>query len=204
MKILFVDDKTILLDGISKLLEKSAHELVEKTNSIDEALQYFEETEFDILISDFNLVDDNGLDLIRKVKKIYPGLKIIVLSMHDEAHLAEEIIKEGVDGYLLKKDSHHDLVEALETIDKGKVYLSDEINQILQKALDHNVEADLLTKKEHEVLQQIAENDDIGKIAEHLSVSKRTIESHRKRLFKKTKTSSNVGLLKYAYANNLI
>ena len=202
MKILLVDDKTILLDGISKLLEKSAHELVEKTNSIDEALQYFEETEFDILISDFNLVDDNGLDLIRKVKKIYPSLKIIVLSMLDEAHLAQEIIKD--DGYLLKKDSHHDLVEALETIDKGKVYLSDEINQILQKALNHNVEADLLTKKEYEVLQQIAENDDTGKIAEHLSVSKRTIESHRKRLFKKTKTSSNVGLLKYAYANNLI
>lgn len=204
MKILLVDDKTILLDGISNLLEKSAHELVENANSVDEALQYFEKTEFDILISDFNLVDDNGLELIRKVKKIYPCLKIIVLSMHDEAHLAEEIIKEGVNGYLLKKDSHHDLVEALETIDKEEVYLSDEINQILLKALDHNVDADLLTKKEYAVLKQLAENDDSVKIAEHLSVSKRTVDSHRKSLLKKTKTSSNVGLLKYAYANNLI
>ena len=204
MKILLVDDKTILLDGISNLLEKSAHELVEKANTVDEALQYFEETEFDILISDFNLVDDNGLELIRKVKKIYPCLKIIVLSMHDEAHLAEEIIKEGVNGYLLKKDSHHDLVEALESIDKGEVYLSNEINQILLKALDHNVGAGLLTKKEHEVLKEIADSDDTTIIAEHLSVSKRTVESHRKSLLKKTKISSNVGLLKYAYANNLI
>ena len=204
MKILLVDNKTILLDGISNLLEKSAIELVEKTNSVDEALQYFEETEFDILISDYNLIDDNGLELIRKVKKLYPNLKIIVLSMHDEAHLAQEIIKEGVNGYLLKKDTHHDLVEALESLDKGQVYLSDEIKQILIKALDHNAEADLLTIKEHEVLKHIANNDDTAKIAEHLSVTKRTVESHRKNLLKKTKTSSNIGLLKYAYANNLI
>lgn len=204
MKILLVDNKTILLDGISNLLEKSALELVEKAHSIDEALQYFEETEFDILISDFNLIDDNGLELIRKVKKIYPNLKIIVLSMHDEAHLAQEIIKEGVNGYLLKKDAHLDLVEALVSIDKEKVYLSDEINQIIIKALDNSNEDDLLTDKEHEVLKHIAENDDTDKIAECLSISKRTVEARRKSLFKKTKTSTNVGLLKYAYANNLI
>ena len=74
MKILLVDDQEILMDGIANLLSKSAYEVVEKANSVDEALSYFNETEFDILIADYNIVDDNGLILIRKVKQVYPGL----------------------------------------------------------------------------------------------------------------------------------
>ena len=105
---------------------------------------------------------------------------------------------------MLKKDSHHDLVEALATINKGEIYLSDEINQILTKALNHNTEIESLTKKELQILKLIADNYTISEIAKHLSVSERTVESHRKHLLIKTKTSSNVGLLKYAYANNLI
>ena len=204
MKILLVDDHAILLDGIANLLAKSAHDLIEKANTIDEALNYFAETAFDVLITDFNLVDDNGLTLIRKVKKIYPNLKIIVLSMHDEAHLVKEILKEGINGYVLKKDTHHDLVEAIEAVDKGKVYLSDDINDILINALKHKEETKLLTPREKEVLQFIASEYDTKKIAQELVVSEKTVETHRKNIFKKTKTSSVVGLLKFAYANNLI
>jgi len=204
MKILLVDDHTILLDGIANLLAKSAYDLIEKANTVNEALDYFKETEFDILITDFNLIDDNGLTLIRKVKKIYPNLKIIVLSMHDEAHLVKEILKEGVDGYVLKKDSHLDLVEALETVNKGKVYLSDDINKILLKSLHHDEETKLLTDREQEILRLIAEENTSKMIAEKLFISERTVETHRKNIFRKTKTNTVVGLLKFAYANHLI
>lgn len=204
MKILLVDDHAILLDGIANLLSKSAYELVEKANTVNEALDYFEKTEFDILITDFNLIDDNGLTLIRKVKKIYPNLKIIVLSMHDEVHLVKEILKEGVNGYVLKKDSHLDLVNALETVNKGKVYLSDDINKIILNSLQHNEESKLLTVRELEILKLIADENTSKMIAEHLFISERTVETHRKNIFRKTKTNSVVGLLKFAYANHLI
>ncbi len=204
MKILLVDDHTILLDGIAGLLSKSANELVEKANTIDEALSYFTETEFDILITNYNLIDDNGLALIRKIKKIYPGLKIIVLSMHDEAHLVKEILKESVDGYILKKDSHHDLVEVLESVNNGKLNLSNEINSILADSWQNGKEIKLITDQELDVLRLIAEEYSTERIAETLILSEKAVQTLRKDIFRKTKTSSNVGLVKFAYANNLI
>ena len=204
MKILFVDKQEILLDGIAKLLAKSAHDLVEKANTIDDALNYFSEAEFDILITDFNLVDDNGIELIRKVKRIYPKLKIIVLSMHDEAHLAKEILKGKVNGDVLDKESHFDLVDALETVDKGKVILNTDITNLITKSLSQNKTKQLLSAREKEVLKLISNDCSAREISEKLSVTEKTVEKHRKNIFKKTKTSSVVSLLKYAYANNLI
>jgi DNA-binding NarL/FixJ family response regulator len=204
MKILLVDDHSILLDGIARLLEKSINDLVAKANTINEALNYFNEADFDILITNFNLIDDNGLNLIRKVKSIYPNLKIIVLSMHDEAHLVEEISKNGVNGYLLGKDSHHDLIEALEAMDKSEVYLNDDIYKILYKALNQQKKKALLTKREAEVLKLISKDFSPKQIGDILAISEKTIDKHYKSICKKTKTSSLEGLLKYAYANNLI
>lgn len=202
MKILFVDDKAILLDGITKLLAKSTNDLLEKANTVDDALSYFSEAEFDILITDFNLVDDNGLDLIRKVKKIFPKLKVIVLSMDEEAHLAKEIIKEGVEA--LEKDSHYDIVEALEAVAKRKVVLSKEINKILTQAVTKNKNDKLLSEREKVVLKLISDDYTTDEIALTLTITEKTVENHRKSLYKKTKTSSVIGLLKYSYANNLI
>ena len=204
MKILFVDKQEILLDGIANLLAKSAHDLVENANTIGDALNYFSEAEFDILITDFNLVDDNGLALIRKVKKIYPKLKIIVLSMRDEAHLVEEILKNGSDNYVLENDTHHNLIEALDSIDKGKIILNEEINKILLGQASQSKKVKPLTAREKEVLRLISDEHSSKDIANELAISEKTVESHRKNIFKKTKTSSEIGLLKYAYANNLI
>ena len=204
MKILFVDKQEILLDGIANLLAKSAHDLVENANTIGDALNYFSEAEFDILITDFNLVDDNGLALIRKVKKIYPKLKIIVLSMRDEAHLVEEILKNGSDNYVLENDTHHNLIEALDSIDKGKIILNEEINKILLGQASQSKKVKPLTAREKEVLRLISDEHSSKDIANELAITEKTVESHRKNIFKKTKTSSEIGLLKYAYANNLI
>ena len=204
MKILFVDKQEILLDGIANLLAKSAHDLVENANTIGDALNYFSEAEFDILIADFNLVDDNGLALIRKVKKIYPRLKIIVLSMRDEAQLVEEILKNGSDNYVLEDDTHHNLIEVLDSIDKGKIILNEEINKILLGQTSQSKKVKPLTAREKEVLKLVSDEHSSKEIANELAITEKTVESHRKNIFKKTKTSSEIGLLKYAYANNLI
>lgn len=204
MKILLVDDQAILMDGIANLLSKSAYEVVEKAHSVDEALKYFNETEFDILIADYNIIDDNGLILIRKVKQIYPNLKIIVLSMHDETHLVEEILKDKINGQVIDKNAHHDLVEALNQIEKGKIQINKKINNIINHALKQGEESIKLTEKEDAVLKLIAINYTKKEIGHELSLSDRSVNTLCRNLFKKTKTSSIVGLLKFAYANNLV
>lgn len=204
MKILLVDDHALLLDGLSNLLAKSAHAVAETAKTVEDALNYFQETEFDILITDFNIIDDNGLILIRKVKQVYPNLKIIVLSMHDEAHLIQEILKEGIEGYVLKKETHHELVQALDSVKKGKIHLNDEINELIHNALNHKDETLKLTEKETEVLKLIANNHSKKGIATVMHLSDRAVNSICRNLFKKTKTSSIVSLLKFSYANNLV
>lgn len=204
MKILLVDNHEILLDGIAQLLSKSVNEVVERAKTIEDALEYFDTTEFDILIADYNVIDDNGLVLIRKVKQIYPNLKLIVLNMNDEAHLVEEILKEGTSSHKLSKKAHHDLSEALTAIKKGKIQISDKINTIIQHAVTQQNHSFNLTEKEQTALNLIARNYSKKEIGEEMKLSERSVNTVCRSLFKKTKTSSIVGLLKYAYANNLV
>lgn len=205
MKTVLIDDHTILLDGIRALLEKEEEIEVIATAATGEAgLALIQTHQPDLLITDFNLPGMDGLSLIRRVKKILPDIKIIVLSMHDETHLVKEILKEGVNGYVLKKDSHKELKEALQQIKSGKVFLSDEINKMLIKSLNFPDDNKLLTDREREILKLIAKEYSNKQIAEELFISERTVETHRKNIFRKTGTSSLVGLIKFAYANNLI
>ncbi|MEQ9305118.1 MAG: response regulator transcription factor, partial [Marinoscillum sp.] len=141
---------------------------------------------------------------VRRVKQKYPRMKIIVLSMHDEAHLIKEILKEGVDGYILKKDSQEELVSAVRAVANDKVYLSSDVNSMLMKGLNGTGEQKLLTDREREILKLISREYTNRDMAEELFISERTVETHRKNIFRKTGTNNLVGLIKFAYANNLI
>jgi len=203
MKILLVDDCTILLDGIANLLSKSANELVEKTNTINEALSYFEKTSFDIVITNYNRIDNSGLQLIRKIKKIYPSLKIIVLSMKDEAHLVEEVMKTKTDSTSNNR-TPHSLADALNSQLNGKFQLNEEISEILKNSSHTGKLKVKITSVEEEILRLIAEEHTDQQMAEILLIGEKAVRNHRKSIFRKTKTSSESGLLKYAYANNLL
>lgn len=205
MKVYLVDDHAILLDGVKSLLEEEENlEIVGQAGTGEEALEFIKRNEVDLLITDFHLPEMDGLSLIRLVKKISPKTKIIVLSMHDETHLVKEILKEGIAGYVLKKDSHLEMRKAIQTAAQGGVFLSQEINQMLIKSLNSPHEEKLLTDREREILKLIAKEYTNRNIAEELFISERTVETHRKNIFRKTKTNSLVGLIKFAYANNLI
>jgi DNA-binding NarL/FixJ family response regulator len=110
----------------------------------------------DILVTDYNLPDNDGLSLVRKVKRLCPEIKILVLSMHSEAHLVKEILKEGINGYVLKKDSKEELINAIYAVKKGNLYVSNEINKMLVRNLHQPDEQKLLTERESEILKLIA------------------------------------------------
>ncbi|MGB4973237.1 MAG: response regulator transcription factor [Cyclobacteriaceae bacterium] len=204
MKILLVDDHTILSDGVKSLLEKKDYEVVFQADSAERALDFLKKNEVDLMITDFNMPGMDGLSLIHLVKRINQNVKIIVLSMHDEVHLVKEILKAGVNGHVLKKDTQNELLQAIREVQAGKVFLSNDINRLLIVNLQNPDEGKLLTDREREILKLIAREFTNKQIAEELFISERTVETHRKNIFKKTATTSLVGLIKFAYANNLI
>jgi DNA-binding NarL/FixJ family response regulator len=205
MKIFLTDDHAMLLGGLIKVLSaEDDFEIIGTAGTVRETLDALTQKTPDLLITDYNLPDDDGLALVRRVKQKYPSIKIIVLSMHDEAHLVKEILKEGINGYILKKDSHNELVNAVYAVKQDKVYLSSDINSMLMKGLNGSEEQRLLTDREREILKLIAREFTNRDMAEELFISERTVETHRKNIFRKTGTNNLVGLIKFAYANNLI
>ncbi len=205
MRVFLVDDHAILLDGLVALLKTDEEmEVVGTAGTVAAAMDYLKMNHIDVLITDYNLPDDDGLSLVRKVKRQWPEIKILVLSMHNEAHLVKEILKEGINGYVLKKDSKDELIDALYAVKRGNLFVSNEINNMLVRNLHQPSEQKLLTEREREILKLIAKEYTNKMIAEELFISERTVETHRKNIFRKTKTNSLVGLIKFAYANNLI
>ena len=205
MKIFLVDDHTILLDGVRSMLSQQDDlEVVGQANNAEAALEFIKNNQVDLLITDFSMPGMDGLSLIRTLRRISSDIKIILLSMHDEVHLIKEILKAGVNGYVLKKDTHKELLDAVRDVRKGRVYLSSDVNKLLITNLENPDEGKLLTDREREILKLIAKEYTNRDIAEELFISERTVETHRKNIFRKTRTNSLVGLIKFAYANNLI
>ena len=149
-----------------------------------------------------------GIELARLVKKEFPAIKIITLSMNGEGSLVNQMIDESdISGYLLKNIGQTEFLNALNKIAAGGIYFSDEVLQEMLKASERKKETDeetKLTNREIEIVRLIEKEYSNKKIAEELFLSERTVETHRKNIFRKTKTNSVIGLIKYAYERKLI
>jgi len=204
-RLFLVDDHHIVLDGLKSMFDQdSGFTIIGTASNAEDAIKAIESNKPDILLTDYSLPGANGLDLCVQVKKKYPSVKRVILSMHDEGVLVKQILKEGVDGYLLKSIQQLELKNALLQIVKGMPYVSPEITRLILSDLSNDQPAELLSEREREILNLIAKENSNKQIAEKLFISERTVETHRKNIFRKTNTTSIVGLIKYAFANNLI
>jgi two-component system, NarL family, nitrate/nitrite response regulator NarL len=205
IKLLIVDDHRIVLDGLKSLFDQdNQFEIMGAASSAEEALRFLQSQIPDILLTDFRLPGLNGLELAMVVKQKFPSVKRVILSMHDEALLVKQILKEGIDGYLLKSIQQSELKMALHQIMSGYPYVSPEITRMVLADMNSGQPDELLSERERQVLNLIARECSNKQIAEKLFISERTVETHRKNIFRKTNTSSLVGLIKYAFANKLI
>ncbi|HZY78001.1 MAG TPA: response regulator transcription factor, partial [Cyclobacteriaceae bacterium] len=124
---------------------------------------------------------------------------------HDEAHIIKSVLKEGVEGYLLKNIQHSELKSAVRHVAQGLPYVSPEVTRLLMDEMNKpKDEPELLTDRELDVLRLIAKEFSNKEIADKLFISERTVETHRKNIFRKTKTSSLVGLIKFAYEHKMV
>ena len=205
IRILLVDDHQIVLDGLRSLLDKDpSFDVLGTFSDPQKALSYISTQTPDILLTDYSMPQMSGLELIKKANALHPGIKSVLLSMHDEPSVVKEAMKQGINGFLLKNIQQVELKEALRKIYTGLIYISAEITtQLLHQHIMNDGESKL-TERELEILKLITKEFSNKQIADKLNISERTVETHRKNIFRKTETSSLVGLIKYAYANKLV
>jgi two-component system, NarL family, nitrate/nitrite response regulator NarL len=204
IKILIVDDHGIMLDGIESLLKQHSHlRVIAKAVDANYGLAYLRREKVDILLTDYNMPEMNGLELLKQAKKIQPELKVIFLSMHEDANIVQEVIIAGADGFILKKYASLEIIRAIDFVTNGGQYYSPEIHKVLISALKDEDKEIELTEREVEILKLLAQEMTSKEIADKLFISERTIETHRKNMLRKTDSKNTIGLIKFAYMHGI-
>jgi len=210
IRILLVDDHKILRDGIRSLLKGyDDMEIVGEAADGRTAIRLVKELSPDVVIMDISMPDLNGIDATRKIIADNPNVHIIALSMHYDKQFISETFKAGASGYLIKDSAFDELEHAVRIVMDGKTYMNPQIASLVveslvgQSAPSRRKAFSLLTEREREVLQHIAEGKSTKQIATDLSVSAKTIESHRRQVMGKLNIRNVADLTKYAIREGL-
>ena len=208
IQVAIVDDHQIIIDGLISLL--SNHEEIQvvlSSNSAAAMLQLLATNKVDILLTDVMMPGMSGIELAKTAHKLYPALKIIALSMTGQAQTVSEMIEDSeIAGYLLKQSNAKELATAIQKVFDGGIYFQEDILKELESINTQNlpVRRVHITKRECQVIALI-ENDLSNKqIAEALSISLLTVETHRKNILRKTGAGNTLSLVKWAYKNNIL
>jgi DNA-binding NarL/FixJ family response regulator len=203
-QLMLVDDHRILLEGIkSLLLAEPDFEIVAEAPDARTALQMLAHAPIDLLVTDLSLPDTHHTDFLKSVQERHQGLKTLVLSMHDEPEIIRDVMKCGAQGYVLKRNSREELVKAIRNVLFGQTYLSPDVSLQLLQA-DSKAHSSSLTEREIEIVKLIAQELSNKQIADKLFISERTVESHRKNIFRKAGAHSVVGVMKYALEHKIL
>lgn len=199
--IIIIDDHPLIIEGIKIILAESERfQIVAATNSWEELQLKFSQS-FDILILDLNVGGQNLLNKIEYIRQFQPNIKILVFTSYNSPTMVKKAFDLHVDGFLLKDAAHDELVLALETISNDEIYIGKSVARLKQyepKMVinDKFVEKENLSKRELQIAQLLAQGIDNEKIAEQLFISKHTVHTHRKSIFKKLNIHSLVELMK--------
>jgi two-component system, NarL family, nitrate/nitrite response regulator NarL len=210
IKIFILDDHQMLIDGLKALLvSDSQFEITGTSTNGKTALELISKNPPNIVLTDINMPEMDGIEFTRAVRKKYPQIKVLALSMFGEKSTISEILDAGASGYILKNTGKEELINALLKISSGGMFFSDEISAEMMKTLSERgqkkeEEKIHLTEREKEIIQLIAKEYSNAQIGEKLFISERTVETHRKNIFRKANTKTIVGLIKFAMENKLI
>ncbi|MBI3805151.1 MAG: response regulator transcription factor [Nitrospirae bacterium] len=207
IKILIADDHTIVRQGMRRLLEGYPDlEVVGESQDGDETVAAAERLAPELVIMDISMPGFSGLEATRKIKKKYPAIKIVILTVHAEKEYIFQILQSGASGYLLKGSPIEELVTAIRAVDRGESYLSPPVSKSIIESYvtgrgvraQTAVKSQSLTTREREVLRLIAEGHTSKSIAGRLSLSSKTIETHRSHIMQKLNIHNAAGLIRYA------
>ncbi len=207
LQILIVDDHQILLDGIEAMLHGVGDfKVIGKCSDGNTALNFLSENPVDVLLTDLYMPKMTGMELTQKVKKRFPNVKVLALSVSYDVSIVHDLIDAGISGFIIKTIGRDELIEAIKTIAQGNIYFSREVSNEILRSLSNRTEEEVyhLTEREIEIVKLIAQELSNAEIANKLCISERTVETHRKNIYRKTNTKTIVGLIKYAVEHKLI
>jgi DNA-binding NarL/FixJ family response regulator len=207
MRILIADDHTLVRAGLTSLIARLPEmEVVAEAADGRQALRMVRDLQPDIVLMDIAMPGLNGLESAERIHGIHPKIKIIILSMHASEEYVAQALKAGASGYLLKDAATAELEMALKSVSMGQFYLSPAISrQVVDNFLRGGPTGlDLLTPRQREILQLIAEGKGTRDIAEILHLSVKTVETHRAQLMDRLDIHDVAGLIRYALKKGLI
>lgn len=197
-RILVVDDHPMVIEGMKAILQQIS--FVELTGTADNsflALELVEAFHPDLVITDINLPEINGIELTSRIKKKFPSVKVIGMSTFNDRSYISQMIQSGADGFLVKSASKEEIEKAIPLVMDGQMYLSVDVNMNKQekKSLANQP---VITRREKEILLLIADGLTNPQIAQKLFISLNTVDTHRKNLLAKFETNNTASLIKLA------
>ncbi len=211
IKVLVADDHTILRQGIKALLDnQEGIEVVGEAKDGREAIKLIEELLPDVILMDIAMPGLNGAEATRRIKKKFPKMKVLVLTMYANEEYISQTLNAGANGYLVKETAFQDLITAIKAVYRGEAFMSPSISKkvmnsyIQQDRGDKKKICEILTTREREILQLIAEDNSSKKIAETLFISPKTVETHRTHIMDKLNIHNRSGLIKYAIRKGMV
>jgi DNA-binding NarL/FixJ family response regulator len=205
VRILLVDDHALVRQGLLSLLERESFSVVGQASDGLEAFELCRSLNPDIVVMDISMPSQNGLNAAREIHK-YSSSKVILLTQHSEDMYIADALEAGVAGYVLKSQASSDLIHAIRQVAGGQVYISPGISGAVLSAYRSRIDKknDVLTLRERQVLQLIAEGKSTRDVASLLFISVKTAETHRTRLMQKLDIHETAGLVRYAIRRGLV
>lgn len=206
--VLLADDHKIVRHGLKKILEDEFPEVFVGEASRDtEVFEQLNHNKWDLVILDINMPGKSGLEILKDIKSLFPELPVLILSMYPEEQFALRVMKSGASGYVRKDSAPEELVNAVNEILNGRKYLSTVVMDILSDSVKKGGKTELseiLSDREYEIFMLIAQGKTISEIAEILSLSVKTVSTHRTHILEKTKLKNNADIVMYAVRNKLL
>lgn len=205
-RILLADDHVVVRQGLKALLESEGFNVVGEASDGLEAVERSRDLTPDIVILDVSMPNLNGIGAAREIVHSNSRIKAILLTMHTEDEYVLEALRAGIRGYVLKSRAAEELIEAIRNVSRGLVFLSPGISEVVVEGyLGRNeLPSELLTSRELQVLQLVAEGKSTKEVASLLGISFKTAESHRTRIMTKLEIHDTAGLVRYAIRRGLI
>jgi DNA-binding NarL/FixJ family response regulator len=214
IRLILVDDHQLVRTGIANLLMgEPGFEIIGEAADANDFFELLKQSQPEIAILDIALPGMSGIEITKKLHNDYPGIRILILSMHTSEEFIFNAINSGARGYLPKNTSRKELIEAIYAIHRGEEYFAESISNVILKSYIKKAKSDspdaennesLLSKREIEVLRLFAEGMTNQEIADKLFISIRTVESHKNHIMARLELKTTVDLVKFAIRNNIV
>ncbi len=207
IKTLIADDHTIVRHGLRQILTVEPDiTIAGEAQNGNEVLAIVSKTDVNVVVLDITMPGRNGLETLKELRRQYPAIAVIVLSMHPKDQYAVRVLKAGAVGYITKESAPEELVTAIRKAHRGERYISTDVAELLADYVEHGSAGEphkLLSDREFEVMKLIASGKGITQIANELSLSIKTVSTYKSRITEKTGLISNSDITRYAIENNL-